>query len=304
MTSLAVAVPSPMATPPEAPLSPVRQPAQPPNGQVARLNAVTAHFLAGDDDAAEDAARLAWRSGLSLTRIYESVRAAVYGSPRSRIDRSALTMTGHDERLTRLAARLPVSAPRRTAVDALLLRTSRRGIPECVRHMLSDVDINAFTLDLSNITRYQRGDAIFRQFADIRYLVLDAADASPHELGRCIARLEDLGLINRRLDVIVLADDPSITNVLEIDIFDNLSVVADLPALMQAARVPSENPLTSREQIVLMHISNGMTNQHAARAMGISIATVKTYLERAQHKLQSVDRASAVAIALRRGWIQ
>jgi DNA-binding CsgD family transcriptional regulator len=300
MTSLAVASAAPTAERPAAPPASVRQAPNPPREQ---LKALAAHFLAGADDAAEDAARLAWRSGLSLTRIYESLRTAMY-SARSLRERSALTMSSHDERLTRLAARLPVSAPRRGDVDALVLRTARRGIPECVRHMLSDVDINAFTVDLSDIARHHRGDAILHHFSDIRHVVLDAADCSPHELGRYIARIEDFGLLSRRLNVIILADDPSIVNALADEIFDRVSVVVDLPALMQAAHVPSENPLTAREQIVLMHISNGMTNQHAARAMGISIATVKTYLERAQHKLQSVDRASAVAIALRRGWIR
>jgi DNA-binding CsgD family transcriptional regulator len=299
MTSLAGASVSPTTEGPAVPAAAVRQA---PNPAQQQLKSLTAHFLAGDEDAAEDAARLAWRSGLSLTRIYESLRTAMY-SARSLRQRSALTMNSRDERLTRLAARLPISAPRRGGVDALVLRTGRRGIPECVRHMLSDVDIKAFAVDLDDIARHHRG-AILDHFSDIRHVVLDAADCSPHELGRYIARIEDFGLLNRRLNVIILADDPAIVNALADEIFDRVSVVADLPALMQAAHVPSENPLTAREQIVLMHISNGMTNQHAARAMGISIATVKTYLERAQHKLQSVDRASAVAIALRRGWIQ
>ena len=72
---------------------------------------------------------------------------------------------------------------------------------------------------------------------------------------------------------------------------------------MAVIGVPAESPLTVRERAVLELVSEGATNQQTATALGISIATVKTYLERAQVKLKTCDRASAVATALRRGWI-
>jgi DNA-binding NarL/FixJ family response regulator len=69
------------------------------------------------------------------------------------------------------------------------------------------------------------------------------------------------------------------------------------------AGIPAESPLTIRERAVLEQISGGSTNQQTASALGISVATVKTYLVRAQSKLRSYDRASTVATALRRGWL-
>ncbi len=63
------------------------------------------------------------------------------------------------------------------------------------------------------------------------------------------------------------------------------------------------NPLTMRESEVLREVASGSTNAHVGTHLQISLGTVKTYLERIHVKLHSSDRASAVAVALQRGWI-
>lgn len=60
--------------------------------------------------------------------------------------------------------------------------------------------------------------------------------------------------------------------------------------------------LTPREQQVLEHVSNGLTNKEIARVLAISPATVKVHVERIISKLGVADRTqAAVAAARQRG---
>ena len=76
-----------------------------------------------------------------------------------------------------------------------------------------------------------------------------------------------------------------------------------LRSLMSQLGIFTVNPLTQRERDVLQWVAVGATNDQVAKTLGLTTATIKTYLERIQSKLNSRDRASAVAIALRRSWI-
>jgi len=59
--------------------------------------------------------------------------------------------------------------------------------------------------------------------------------------------------------------------------------------------------ITARERETLRLAANGLTNQAIARAMGITVETVKTRMIKARRKLRAVDRTHAVAIALALG---
>ena len=102
------------------------------------------------------------------------------------------------------------------------------------------------------------------------------------------------------------------------------AVTADLldPALRAVAagllvRVPASNPqdgfaaadeapalLTSREAEILALVGQGMSNKAVARALGISVHTVKFHLEALFAKLEATSRAEAVAKGLRGGVIE
>ncbi len=62
--------------------------------------------------------------------------------------------------------------------------------------------------------------------------------------------------------------------------------------------------LSPREQQVLQLIANGYENKQVARELGISEATVKTYLRGIFERLDVSSRAEAVAVGLRIGAIE
>ena len=61
--------------------------------------------------------------------------------------------------------------------------------------------------------------------------------------------------------------------------------------------------LTPRELEVLQLAADGYSGRKIATQLGLSLATVKTHFEHIYTKLKVYDRTSAVAIALRRGFI-
>lgn len=63
------------------------------------------------------------------------------------------------------------------------------------------------------------------------------------------------------------------------------------------------NSLSDREITIMQLVAHGETNKQIGRALHISEATVKTHLNHIYAKLSVPDRASAVAVAIARGYI-
>ncbi len=61
--------------------------------------------------------------------------------------------------------------------------------------------------------------------------------------------------------------------------------------------------LTEREGEMIRRIADGQTNEQIAKALGVSVSTAKAYLTELFQKIGASDRASAVAICFRRGWL-
>jgi DNA-binding CsgD family transcriptional regulator len=265
---------------------------------------VLAHFLRGEERAAEAAARLAGESGYSLAEVYETLRRGIYGTIADVREVHALTSNELDDQLTRLAARLRPPADRHRSPQAMVLSTVRGGVTASICHLFESQGVPAIALEMCVLARHATGgQAVSRQFPAVRYIAVDGDHAKPQELVHLAGTLSQLNLVSERGSVAVLGDDPAAVEGARMQRLPHVSFVASLPALMQAVGLPSENPLTTRERAVVEHIADGSTNLQIAHTLGISIATVKTYLERAQCKLKSSDRASSVAAAMRRGWI-
>lgn len=62
-------------------------------------------------------------------------------------------------------------------------------------------------------------------------------------------------------------------------------------------------PLTSKEVQILTYIAEGNTNKRIASLLGISEQTIKNHVSAILRKLNANDRAHAVFLALRNGWI-
>lgn len=62
-------------------------------------------------------------------------------------------------------------------------------------------------------------------------------------------------------------------------------------------------PLSTKEIQILTHIAEGNTNKRIASLLGISEQTIKNHVSAILRKLNANDRAHAVFLALRNGWI-
>jgi DNA-binding NarL/FixJ family response regulator len=62
-------------------------------------------------------------------------------------------------------------------------------------------------------------------------------------------------------------------------------------------------PLTQRETQILNYVADGNTNKQIAHYLGISEQTIKSHVSAILRKLNANDRAHAVALAIRNGWI-
>lgn len=62
-------------------------------------------------------------------------------------------------------------------------------------------------------------------------------------------------------------------------------------------------PLTARETQILTYVANGNTNKQIASALQISEQTIKNHVSAILRKLNANDRAHAVVLAIRHGWI-
>jgi DNA-binding NarL/FixJ family response regulator len=67
---------------------------------------------------------------------------------------------------------------------------------------------------------------------------------------------------------------------------------------------PPTRPLTEREIEILRLIAKGLSNNEAARVLGLSRATVRTHLEHIYEKLEVTNRVEAVTEGLRKGLIE
>ena len=62
-------------------------------------------------------------------------------------------------------------------------------------------------------------------------------------------------------------------------------------------------PLTRRETQILNYVAEGNTNKQIADILDISEQTIKSHVSAILRKLNANDRAHAVALAIRNGWI-
>lgn len=117
----------------------------------------------------------------------------------------------------------------------------------------------------------------------------------------------DCAMLEQAMDAgvraFVLKEAPlaELLRALEIVIDGGTYVDAELArALASPPAVAELSPLTPREQEVLALIADGLTNERAAAALGISAETVQSHVRNAMAKLDADSRTQAVATALRR----
>lgn len=76
-----------------------------------------------------------------------------------------------------------------------------------------------------------------------------------------------------------------------------------IEAAQRLAERAMQSELTSREVEILQHVANGKSNKEIGALLHLAEDTVKRHLTHLFSKLRVVDRAHAVAVAMRRGLI-
>jgi DNA-binding NarL/FixJ family response regulator len=78
--------------------------------------------------------------------------------------------------------------------------------------------------------------------------------------------------------------------------FQDMSMLGDRSDIVVA-------PLTNREREILTYVADGNTNKQIANILKISEQTIKNHVSAILRKLNANDRAHAVVLAIKRGWI-
>jgi DNA-binding NarL/FixJ family response regulator len=77
-----------------------------------------------------------------------------------------------------------------------------------------------------------------------------------------------------------------------------------LTTLIESIRRPvASNPLNEKEKEIMELVATGETNAQIARELHVSVSSVKAGLGSAFQKLEARDRAAALAVCFRQGWI-
>jgi putative nucleotidyltransferase with HDIG domain len=103
------------------------------------------------------------------------------------------------------------------------------------------------------------------------------------------------------IDLAVLAGIASELGLGRSELSDLLYVLAHpLPA---PRATPGSSPLTPREVEILRLLASGLLAKQAAHELGLADSTIRNHLHRIYRRIGAADRAQAVLIATREGWL-
>lgn len=243
--------------------------------------------------------RLRAVSGYDMPEIFDSLLQSLDGHlhdvpresrPRVRAD--------HNGRLTALLMQLyPRVRPPLTS-NAIIGVSSPTPLILMIFNVAESSGYGTLPVPLADLTYLAD---IVRHSQDARYVIFEGGtpgpSGSPAQIKKAVGMLRE---VCPSIRFIMMVPAGSAGDALAIDGVASVSSLRQLADIMIAGRV---SPLTDREAQVLRLVSLGHTNSQIAEELGVSTSTVKTHLIRVHSKLDVVDRASAVASALRRGWI-
>ncbi|WP_086314628.1 two-component system, NarL family, response regulator DesR [Enterococcus sp. 7F3_DIV0205] len=75
------------------------------------------------------------------------------------------------------------------------------------------------------------------------------------------------------------------------------------PELVTGLFLQQDNPLTEREQEVLLAVGEGLSSKEIAAKLFLTSGTVRNYMSEILNKLDAKNRIEAVSIAKEKGWI-
>jgi len=161
------------------------------------------------------------------------------------------------------------------------------------------VDVILFDIRMPEMTGLAALERLAEEYPQVKVLMMSMHDQPGYvrravELGAAGYLLKSAG----RNEVLV-----AIRAAAEGQTYIDGELMEPLIAEMRTGSNPTRR-LSPREQQVLQLIANGSENKQVARELGISEATVKTYLRGIFERLDVSSRAEAVAVGLRIGIIE
>jgi two-component system, NarL family, response regulator len=85
--------------------------------------------------------------------------------------------------------------------------------------------------------------------------------------------------------------------------FGSQAIAAHQASVTRVLEKPSNNPLTQREQEILVLLAAGKTNPEIAEALYIAPGTVRVHVHAILHKLNARDRIHAVELAIQQQFL-
>ncbi len=155
-------------------------------------------------------------------------------------------------------------------------------------------DVTLMDLRLPDMSGIDAIVAIHKEFPDARIIVLTTFDGDV-EIQRALQS-------GARSYVLKTMPPEDVLKVIRQVHAGKRYVLPEVAAFV--ANHMGEETLTSREIDVLRHLSGGNRNRDIAERLFISEETVKVHVKHIMEKLGATDRTQAVAIAVRRGYIQ
>jgi DNA-binding NarL/FixJ family response regulator len=172
-------------------------------------------------------------------------------------------------------------------------------------------DVVLLGSDLSNTNAIELGRTIARYYPNTRVVIL-SPDQNDVELFEAIksaavaclkksVSVEDLGSIIRRAHKGEYPINDSLISRPNVArrVLKHFQDMSSMGRTLENIAAP----LTRREGQILDHIAGGNTNNQIAHILGISEQTIKSHVSSILRKLNANDRAHAVALAMRNGWI-
>ncbi len=161
------------------------------------------------------------------------------------------------------------------------------------------IDVVLLDIRMGGMTGLDALERISQDFPQLRVLMLSMHDQPGYvrraiELGASGYLLKSAG----RDEVLAAIKAVSVG-----ETYIQSSLMEPLLAGVTGSQKPSAR-LSPRERQVLQMIANGSVNKQIASALGLSEATVKTYIRGVFDRLKVTSRAEAVAVGIRKGIIE
>ncbi|MEZ5913195.1 MAG: response regulator transcription factor [Paracoccaceae bacterium] len=180
--------------------------------------------------------------------------------------------------------------------DIAVLGTLANG-QEAIDHLESyDPDVLLLDLNMPKVNGLGAAEIILERRPDTRILILSMHD-SPEYISTALSH----GAMGY-----VLKDVPTeeIKTAIDTVMRGETYLCTGASASLSPATTDGREPLTSREQTILLELAQGLSNKEVAQALDISVRTVETHRKNIKRKLGISSTAGLTRYAMEHGVLQ